>query len=66
MKAFEFCRRNIDAQLVVIGKDCEKYVAAFRLSGGDLLNSIHFSDWVEQEDLPTIYSLADVFTFPSV
>lgn len=66
LKAFEQCRNEVDVHLVVVGKDCYRYATAFDLKGRGLENVIHFPGWIAQEDLPAIYSLADVFAFPSV
>ena len=67
LKAFENCRKEVnDLHLVVIGKDCFRYIEDFNLNERGLSKYIHFPGWVEQKDLPSIYSLAKVFVFPSV
>jgi len=66
LSAFETCRQHVDVHLVVAGKNCEKYAQDFDLLGRGLEHVVHFPGWVEQEDLPAIYSLADVYAFPSI
>lgn len=66
LKAFKQCRNKVDIHLVVIGKDCNRYAIDFDLKKSGLDRYVHFPGWVEQKDLPAIYSLADVFAFPSV
>ena len=67
LKAFENCRKELnDIELVVVGKDCYKYINDFRLNEKGLLKYIHFTGWIDQKDLPVIYSLAKIYAFPSV
>jgi len=64
--AFEDCYKDLNIKLLVIGKDCNRYINDFKLKEKGLLNFIHFPGWVDQKDLPAIYSLAKAFIFPSV
>jgi glycosyltransferase involved in cell wall biosynthesis len=66
LEAFEQCRRTHDVDLVVVGSHCEKYAQDFDFRSRGLHEVVHFPGWVEQSDLPAIYSLAQVFFFPSV
>jgi glycosyltransferase involved in cell wall biosynthesis len=66
LKAFETCCKETDAHLVLVGKECEKYATEHNLKDRCLDGLVHFPGWVEQKDLPAIYSLAAVFAFPSV
>ncbi len=66
LKAFEHCLKHVDVHLVVVGKDCNRYGTEFDLKSRGLERFVHFCGWVEQKDLPSIYSLALVFAFPSV
>jgi len=63
---FERCRQQVDIDLLVVGKDCDKYIADFNLDGRGLLDHICFPGWVDQADLPGIYSLAEALLFPSI
>jgi glycosyltransferase involved in cell wall biosynthesis len=64
--AFEKCRLCEDVHLVVVGKNCRNYVSDYSLDVNGLSEYIHFPGWVDQKDLPAIYSMAEVFAFPSV
>ena len=65
--AFEKARSDCpDLRLVVIGKQCERYGPDVRLEERGLTPDVVFPGWVDQEDLPAIYSLARAFIFPSV
>ncbi|MFW9842854.1 MAG: glycosyltransferase family 4 protein, partial [Candidatus Thorarchaeota archaeon] len=52
--------------LVVVGKDCERYRRDLGTDARGLSEALHFPGWVEQEDLPAMYSMARAFVFPSV
>ncbi len=64
--AFENCRRVKNIDLVVVGKGCDQYNADFDIDARGLSDYIHYPGWIEQLDLPAIYSLASAFVFPSV
>jgi glycosyltransferase involved in cell wall biosynthesis len=66
LKAFLLCREKTDIHLVVVGKNCERYMKDYNLGKNGLEEFIHFPGWIEQMDLPAIYNLAQVFVFPSV
>ncbi|MCP3899793.1 MAG: glycosyltransferase family 4 protein [Desulfobacteraceae bacterium] len=66
VKSFELCRREENVHLVIVGKDCINYMHDYKLDDTHLSQVIHFPGWVDQKDLPAIYSLAKVFFFPSV
>ena len=51
--------------LVVGGKDCSKFKTDYEIPDNGYGKDIHFPDWIDQEDLPAIYTLADVFLYPS-
>jgi glycosyltransferase involved in cell wall biosynthesis len=52
-------------KLVIGGQDCHLYRSEYGIPnqgyGGDIL----FPGWIDQEDLPAVYSLADLFLYPS-
>lgn len=66
LEAFARCSREVPCHLVLIGKQCDR----FRDDHPDLMEVIGdrliTPGWVDQEDLPAIYSLATVFFFPSL
>jgi glycosyltransferase involved in cell wall biosynthesis len=52
-------------KLVIGGKDCHLYRAEYCIPGDDYGKDILFPGWIDQEDLPALYSLADLFLYPS-
>jgi glycosyltransferase involved in cell wall biosynthesis len=65
--AFGSLVQREDVDLVVVGRKAWLYDAVFETavkSGYD--QRIHFTDYADLADLPWIYSLAEVFVFPSL
>jgi len=58
--------KHPEVHLVVAGKDCENYLNDFDFDRLGVREFCHFLGWVDQSDLPAIYSLASVYFFPSV
>ncbi|MEE8146349.1 MAG: glycosyltransferase family 1 protein, partial [Longimicrobiales bacterium] len=54
-----------DHKLVVGGKDCEAYRAAYGVPGTGWGADVIFPGWIDQRDLPAVYSLADLYLYPS-
>lgn len=59
-----FCGKT-PHKLVIGGKDCYKFRGDYKIPedgwGGDII----FTGWIEQEDLPAIYSMASLYLYPS-
>jgi glycosyltransferase involved in cell wall biosynthesis len=51
--------------LIVCGKGCDRFREDYQLPNDGYGKNIVFPGWVEQEDLPVFYTLADVFLYPS-
>jgi glycosyltransferase involved in cell wall biosynthesis len=51
--------------LVIGGKNCHKYQSEYNLSPDDYGRNILFPGFLEQEDLPAIYSQAELYLYPS-
>lgn len=66
IKGFQLLRKKTPAKLVVAGIGCEKYREEFNLDADGTSDDVTFLGWVEQEDLPALYSLAHCMLFPSV
>jgi glycosyltransferase involved in cell wall biosynthesis len=64
-KSYEMVHGKIPHKLVVGGKDCFRFRRDYGIPddryGGDIL----FPGWIDQSDLPAIYSLADLYLYPS-
>ncbi len=64
--AFRLLRKKTACKLVVTGLGCEKYRAEYALDEDGTAADVVFTGWVEQTDLPCMYSLARCMFFPSV
>lgn len=53
------------AALVVGGKDCHLFRGEYGLSSNGWGRDIQFPGWIDQDDLPAVYSLADLYLYPS-
>jgi glycosyltransferase involved in cell wall biosynthesis len=52
-------------KLVVGGKDCEQLRDTHGIPPSGWGADVLFPGWIEQEDLPAIYSMADLYLYPS-
>ena len=52
-------------KLVIGGKNCDKYVQDLKLPKKEYLDNIFFPGYIEQEDLPAIYTMAELYLYPS-
>jgi glycosyltransferase involved in cell wall biosynthesis len=53
------------AKLVVGGEDCHLYRDEYKLPADGYGGDIYFPGWLEQSDLPAVYSLAAMYLYPS-
>ena len=58
-------RNNSPYKLVIGGKDCHQFRAEYGIPNDGYGRDILFPGWIDQSDLPTVYSLADLFFYPS-
>lgn len=58
--------QKIDARLLIIGSGEQKEYLMRKSEKLKLQNKIHFMGKVHSEELPTYYSIADVFVLPSI
>ena len=65
--AYELAYTTIpkDVKLVIGGKNCDKYVEDLKLPKKEYMDNIVFPGWIEQEDLPAIYTMAELYLYPS-
>ena len=56
---------NSPHKLVVGGKDCHLFRDEYALPMDGYGKDILFPDWIDQADLPAVYSLADLYLYPS-
>ncbi len=59
------CRTVTPHKLLVGGQDCDKFRADYGLPDAGYGRDILFPGWITQDDLPAVYSLADLFLYPS-
>jgi glycosyltransferase involved in cell wall biosynthesis len=52
-------------KLVVGGKDCALLKPAYGIPDDGWGADVHFPGWIDQRDLPAVYSLADLYLYPS-
>lgn len=64
--AFRILRQRTPAKLVVTGIGCERYITEYGLDRDGTANDVSFLGWVDQKDLPALYSMATCLFFPSV
>jgi glycosyltransferase involved in cell wall biosynthesis len=65
LKAYRIHHGKTPHKLVVGGKGCDRFRAEYRIPDDGYGQDIHFPGWINQKDLPAIYSLADLFLYPS-
>jgi glycosyltransferase involved in cell wall biosynthesis len=52
-------------KLIIGGKDCHLYRKEYNIPNDSYGADILFPGWIDQEDLPAVYSMADLFLYPS-
>lgn len=52
-------------RLVVGGKDCHLFRAEYHIPNDGYGQDILFPGWIDQEDMPAVYTLADLYLYPS-
>jgi glycosyltransferase involved in cell wall biosynthesis len=65
LKAYELYHGKSAHKLVVGGKGCERFRAEYAIPDDGYGQDVLFPGWIDQQDLPEIYSLADLFLYPS-
>lgn len=66
LEAFVQAHGRVDASLVLVGRGCDRYLREYSELLEPVREDVVTPGWIEQEDLPAIYSMASVFFFPSV
>jgi glycosyltransferase involved in cell wall biosynthesis len=65
LRAFLACRHRIPHHLVFAGRKVREYMEHLGFEGDDFTR-VHFLGFVPHEELPALYSAADLFTIPSL
>jgi glycosyltransferase involved in cell wall biosynthesis len=64
-QAYRRVHGTIPHALVVGGKECHRFREPHGIPDQGWGADIHFPGWIAQEDLPAVYSLADLYLYPS-
>lgn len=64
-EAFKRLAPAVDHELVVGGKGCEVFRTEYDLPADGWGARLRFPGWIDQADLPAVYSAADLFLYPS-
>lgn len=65
LKAYEIVHGKVAHKLIIGGKDCHKFKEDYQIPDSGFGKDILFPGWIEQSDLPVVYSLADLYLYPS-
>ena len=64
--AFASLHGRIPHKLVVGGKDCERFRDDYRLPREGWGQDVVFPGWIDQADLPAVYSASELYLYPSM
>jgi glycosyltransferase involved in cell wall biosynthesis len=65
LKAYEIHHGKTAHKLIIGGRDCDRFKYDYGIPDNGYGQDIYFPGWIAQEDLPAIYTLADLFLYPS-
>jgi glycosyltransferase involved in cell wall biosynthesis len=65
LRAYELTHGQTGHSLVIGGKGCHRFKTDFAIPDEGYGQDVLFPGWIAQEDLPAVYSLADLFLYPS-
>jgi glycosyltransferase involved in cell wall biosynthesis len=65
LQAFRLLHGTVPHRLVIGGKDCDRFRGTYGIPDSGWGAAIEFPGWISQDDLPAVYSLADVYLYPS-
>lgn len=65
LKGYQIHHGKTPHHLVIVGKDCHRFREDYGIPTTGYGADIHFTGWIDQQDLPAVYSLADLFLYPS-
>jgi glycosyltransferase involved in cell wall biosynthesis len=65
LRAYALLHGRTAHKLVIAGKDCERFREDYHIPEEGYGRDILFPGYVAQEDLPAVYSLADLYLYPS-
>lgn len=65
VRAYAALPATLRSALVLVGRGIDRYLDELHLRHPQLAGEIVTPGWIDQCDLPAVYSMADVFAFPS-
>lgn len=65
IEAFRHVAPDIEHELIIGGRDCDRFRTDYGIPDDGWGSRVRFLGWIEQEDLPSIYSLASLYLYPS-
>jgi glycosyltransferase involved in cell wall biosynthesis len=65
LAAYATLHGTVPHALVVGGQDCARFRQDYAIPEEGWGRDVHFPGWIDQQDLPAVYSLADLFLYPS-
>ncbi|HEX6313962.1 MAG TPA: glycosyltransferase family 1 protein [Gemmatimonadaceae bacterium] len=65
IEAFRHLAPHVPHRLVIGGKDCARFREIYDIPDAGWGAAIDFPGWISQEDLPAVYSLSDLYLYPS-
>lgn len=65
IRAYAALPPTLRSALVLVGRGLDRYIDDLQLRDPRIAHEIVTPGWVDQDDLPAIYSMAEVFAFPS-
>jgi glycosyltransferase involved in cell wall biosynthesis len=64
-RAFERIRATVSTALVVVGQGCERFREEYGVPSSGWGADVHFPGWIDQADLPAVYTLGELLLYPS-
>jgi glycosyltransferase involved in cell wall biosynthesis len=67
LEAYKLYHQNTPTpyKLVIGGKDCAEFKAIYAIPDHGYGKDIIFTDWIDQEAMPAVYSMAALYLYPS-
>jgi glycosyltransferase involved in cell wall biosynthesis len=64
-RAYERLHGRVPHRLVVVGRGCERFRGDYGVPDTGWGADVLFPGWIDQEDLPAVYTLSDLLLYPS-
>jgi glycosyltransferase involved in cell wall biosynthesis len=64
-EAYRLLHGKVPHQLVIGGTNCVEFRRTYGIPGAGWGADVHFPGWIDQQDMPAVLSLADLYLYPS-